>query len=101
VAGIKKLAKSAGVSPEAVEDVLSAIVRLARAGERVSLRGFGAFWSQLHPGRTQITPLVPGGAVTYSDRRLLKFKPSLALKQRMNRQPAKGKKKVANGKRQG
>jgi nucleoid DNA-binding protein len=100
VAGIKKLAKSAGVAPEAVEDILSAIVRFARTGERVSLKGFGAFYSQLHPGRTQITPLVEGGKVTYTDRTILKFKPSKALKQRMNRQPInkQGAKKT-NGKR--
>lgn len=94
--GGRALARAAGVKPEVIDDVFAAIVRLTRAGERVSLRGFGAFWAGIHPGRTQITPLVEGGKCTYGDRVIMKFKPSTALKQRMNR-PRKDNKK--HGKR--
>jgi nucleoid DNA-binding protein len=95
--GGRALARAAGVKPEVIDDVFAAIVRLTRDGARVSLRGFGAFWAGIHPGRTQITPLVEGGSVTYGDRVIMKFKPSTALKQRMNRPRKESRKK--HGKR--
>lgn len=84
MAGGRALSKASGVPKSAIDDVFSAIVRLTRKGKRVSIRGFGTFYAHLHRGRTQITPLVQGGKVTYSDRLVLKFKPSLSAKQRMN-----------------
>lgn len=102
MAGMKELAKAAGFQrASVVEDVFEVIMKMVERGEPVTIRGFGTFRRQIHRGRTQITPLVEGGKVTYKDRWVLKFKPSDAAKDRINRSKPKpkGKKRKKKGKK--
>jgi len=88
VAGPKELAKTAGLrNASIVEDVFEVIMKHIERGDTVTIRGFGTFRRDIHKGRTQVTPLVEGGEVTYRDRYVLKFKASTLVKDRINRTP--------------
>lgn len=79
------IAKRCDLTVSKVDEIFDVILRLVAKGERVTIRGFGAFERKVHKGRTQITPIVAGGSATYPDRYLLKFKPASTAKERFNR----------------
>jgi integration host factor subunit beta len=79
------IAKLCDLPTAKVDEIFDVILRLVAKGERVTIRGFGAFERKVHKGRTQITPIVKDGSVTYPDRFLLKFRPGATAKERFNR----------------
>lgn len=81
----KTIAQLCKLKPSQVINVFRAIQRIVGRGETVTIRCFGRFERVVHRGRTQETPLVEGGSVTYGDRNLMKFRPSRDTKDRMNK----------------
>jgi len=96
------IAKAVGLETHEVINVFDTILAMTRRGERVTISGFGSFNRHIHKGRTQVTPLVAEGEVTYPDKYILKYKPSDTAKERFSvRKPpgAKASKKKSSRKK--
>lgn len=77
MAGLKDIARKAGVRPEYVERVVDAIVELiAEGNDFVVLRNFGTFRRHHQPAREVISPQLPGGKATVPEKTVIKFKHS-------------------------
>lgn len=86
MAGIRDIAKAAGVKPEDVSDVFEAIFKLAKKGDQVRVAGFGTFEKRSFPGRTLQSPVINDGEVTtYGPSYRIAFKQSDQCKRRLNR----------------
>ena len=71
----------------AVDAVISAIGEALKAGDTVTLAGFGSFQAKVRPARTGRNPKT-GEEVPIEPRRVLVFRPSHVLKERINTSPA-------------
>lgn len=75
------------LSPQQAEAVVSAILNRISdalvAGDRVEVRGFGAFTVKLRAARKGVNPRT-GAAVMVADKRKLTFKPGKAMQTRLN-----------------
>jgi len=90
MAGIRDIAKAAGVKPEDVSDIFEAIFKLAKSGEQVRVSGFGTFDKRKFPGRTLQSPVINDGeATTYGPSFRIAFKQSDQCKRRLNRKNKK------------
>lgn len=104
MAGIRDIAKAAGLKPEDVSDVFEAVFKLVKAGELVRVQGFGSFEKKKFPGRTLTSPVINDGEpTTFGPSYRVAFKQSDQCKRRMNRTLLKKKtttkKKGKKGKR--
>lgn len=108
MAGIRDIAKSAGLKVEDVVDVFEAVFQLAKSGEQVRVSGFGTFEKKKFPGRTLKSPVINDGEeTTYGPSYRISFKSSEQCKRRLNRRSKankaqsskKQKKKSKKGKR--
>jgi nucleoid DNA-binding protein len=86
------IAKACKLDVPTIEGVFEAILLAVARGERVAIRGFGSFERKTHLGRTQTTPIMTGGSITYPDKTIIKFKASDTAKERLNRKKASKKK---------
>lgn len=88
---VQRLAENRGLgrlAAEAVVDaVFDAIMASLRSGERVEIRGLGAFIPRRYPGYRGRNPKT-GAAIEVKPKRLPHFKPSAELHERINRLPA-------------
>jgi integration host factor subunit beta len=64
---------------QAVRILLDTLADFLAAGERIEVRGFGAFSTRSRPGRKARDPRT-GEAVAVPDRRFVHFKPGLDLR---------------------
>ena len=71
-----------------VNKILDEIVGALKAGERVELRGFGAFSVKSRSARTGRNPRT-GGAVEVTPKRVPFFKTGKELRARLNAEPGK------------
>ena len=85
MASTTTIARLCGLTPRQVFDVFRAIHRIVSRGECVKIRGFGRFDRKIHKGRTQMTPLVENGLVTYGDMKVMRFSQSPKSRMMMNR----------------
>lgn len=86
MAGIRDIAKAAGVKPEDVTDVFEAVFKLAKKGDPVRIAGFGSFEKRKHPGRTISSPVInEGEETTYGPSYRIAFRQSDQCKRRLNR----------------
>ena len=67
----------------AVKTILDAMVDALSTGQRIEIRGFGSFALNRRPPRIGRNPKT-GTEVPISPRRVMVFKPSAILKQRIN-----------------
>lgn len=79
MAAIENLGRAAGLRDVQILALTSALVELARDGERVYIRGFGTFSVRVRPPRTIKSPVIPGGSKKLPERRVLEFRMSPKL----------------------
>lgn len=85
MAGIRDIAKAAGIKAEVVSDVFEAVFQLVRAGEQVRVSGFGSFDRKTFAGRTVQSPVINDGKpTTYGETYRIGFRQSDQAKRRMN-----------------
>ncbi len=91
---VDQIANVAGIEKRHAESAVSAfvdsVVTAAKAGERLSIFGFGTFTPSHQPARTGRNPRT-GAPVKVSARNVVKFKPATALREALN---TRGGKKV-------
>lgn len=86
MAGIKDIARGAGVRKEDVVDVFEEILRLVKRGETAKIVGFGSFQKKSFPGRTITSSVINDGEPTQFGKSLrIAFKQSEGAKKRMNK----------------
>ena len=96
MAGIRDIAKGAGVKTDVIVDIFEEIFRQIRRGETVKIAGFGSFVKKMFPGRTQTSPVINDGKpFKFPDSFRLAFSSSVQAKKRLN---MKRKKKKAGKK---
>lgn len=82
-----KIADAHGLSKNKAEaivgDVLDQIMKMACAGEEVALHGFGKIKCNLRPGGERRNPRT-GEPLTVAEKRVPKFTPAKAFKDRAN-----------------
>ena len=81
MAGIKKLARRAGLQTDDVRSVFDALTVTLAEGESVRVPNFGTFSPQIQEPRTVNSPVLPEGAATSPRRKIIRFKMSLALRE--------------------
>lgn len=87
MAGIRDVARNAGVSAEAAKNIFAAIVTMLgeNADMIVKIQGFGSFRLVTRSGRTQVSPIINGGAPMEVGEMLgIKFHSSNLSKHRVN-----------------
>jgi nucleoid DNA-binding protein len=96
MAGLKDIAKEAGLNPlkveggasvntlALIEEMFKLIIEKCAAGEKVRIKDFGTFGARLNKGRKLKTPLMEGGEVKFGDILLLKFRQSGTSKKQLN-----------------
>lgn len=85
MAGIRDIAKAAGVKPEEVSDVFEAVFQFIRNGDQVRVSGFGSFDRKTFPGRTVESPVINDGKPTrYGKTYRIIFRTSDQAKRRLN-----------------
>lgn len=85
MAGIRDIAKGAGVKTDVVVDIFEEIFRQVRRGETVKVAGFGSFVKKMFPGRTQTSPVINNGKpFKFPDSYRLAFSSSVQAKKRLN-----------------
>ena len=84
---IEHIAQSAEISKSAAERAVDAMVGAIKSslkkGDSVTLVGFGTFYAGKRAARTGRNPQT-GDSITIDSRRVLSFKPSQVLKDRVN-----------------
>ncbi len=100
MATLKQVAKQAGLNPLRTEDgnydaseALSAlfqyILKAVGDGDEVRIADFGTFSCRVMKGRTNNAEGLRGGAISFGDVKILKFKQSLAAKRWLNSEEEK------------
>jgi nucleoid DNA-binding protein len=85
MAGIRDIAKAAGLKPEVVSDVFEAVFQLVKTGEQVRVAGFGSFDRKTYPGRTVQSPVINDGTPTsFGETYRIAFRQSDQAKRRLN-----------------
>lgn len=85
MAGIRDIAKAAGVKAEVVSDVFEAVFQFIKAGEQVRVSGFGSFDRKTFPGRVVESPVINDGKPTrYGETYRITFRASDQAKRRLN-----------------
>jgi nucleoid DNA-binding protein len=85
MAGIRDIAKAAGVKAEVVSDVFEAVFQFIKAGEQVRVSGFGSFDRKTFPGRVVESPVINDGKPTrYGETYRVTFRTSDQAKRRLN-----------------
>lgn len=85
MAGIREIAKAAGLKAEVVSDVFEAVFQLVKGGEQVRVAGFGSFDRKTFPGRTVKSPVINEGAPTsFGETYRIAFRQSDQAKRRLN-----------------
>lgn len=98
--GLTDVAKEAGAHPircphcgahfkihKVLEMLFTAIQKMVRDGETVSIRNFGTFRLRTVFGRVMKNPFNEHKSITFPDRKVLCFHQSVATKAFMNREP--------------
>ena len=81
MAGIKRVARRAGLQTEDVRAVFDAVTVLLSAGEPVKVPNFGTFISVVQEPRKVTSPVLPGGEAMGPRRKVVRFKMSPILRQ--------------------
>ena len=66
-----------------VEVMLEQMAQVLASGERIEIRGFGAFTTRIHPSRLTRNPRT-GEPVMVPSKRVIRFKPGAELRRRVN-----------------
>lgn len=81
---IERIAAEAAVSKKQAEDMLEAFVKLTinelKAGNEVTITGFGTFLSRTRHARGGVNPQKPSERITIPEVRVAKFKTGKTLK---------------------
>ena len=81
------------------KEIFSIILERVAKGDKVNVRGFGAFEAKMFKGRTLSSPLMKGGSINFRDQLVLRFRQSQSAKHKINEisdaLPKKGKAKAA------
>lgn len=91
MAGIKDVARSAGVSPEVVKDIFAAMINMMGqdGSDSVKVQGFGSFRVNTIAARTVASPVINGGEPLALQPQLsIKFTPSALARRRLNKMAA-------------
>lgn len=85
MSGLVEVAKESGVKPDVITNVFETILSMVASGDKVRIKGFGAFERRKYKGRTLTSSAVNDGEpITYPDSHVLKFRQSGLAKRRLN-----------------
>ena len=80
MAGIKNLARRAGLQTDDVQSVFDALTVLLSTGEDIRIPNFGTFQAKVQEPRKINSPVLPDGEVTSPRRRVIRFRMSSNLR---------------------
>lgn len=83
MAGMNEIAKAAGLHPDVVSQVFEAIADLVRE-DHVVVKNFGTFRVRRSPGRSIVSPQLPGGVAQVEERNKLFFKAAPLMNELLN-----------------
>ena len=85
MAGLKDIAKTAGINDDLAERIIEAIGATLERGEAVRIRGLGSFTPVEKGERTFKTSVMHGRSTTKPAHTAIKFSSSTILNKRLNR----------------
>jgi nucleoid DNA-binding protein len=91
MAGINQIAKLVGIEPTQAYSLFQHILTRTKAGDRVVIKDFGAFFSSTRKAYTVHTPILPGGKGNVPERIVLRFRPAVSTRTKPTK-PGKTKK---------